>query len=343
MHALPAPRGEISAQVIEALRKSPHEFAVGHTHWGTTGSAVEDEDLQLTLFVAYELHYRGFEGVSQRWEWSPSLLALRAAAEDAFEASLRALVPSMEPVSPDGLPASLFALVAADESPSVAAHLQRDGSLEELREFLIHRSLYQLKEADPHSWGIPRLSGPAKAALVEIQSDEYGGGRAERMHSELFRTTMRGVGLDDTYRGYVDVVPAVTLAVGNAISLFGLHRRLIGALAGHLAAFEMTSSLPSRRIAAGMRRLGLDDDTVRFYDEHIEADAVHEQVAAHDLCGNLVRADPTLVGDVVFGAAAALALEGLLADRLLRSWSRGESSLAPVVSPRRHQVAEALH
>ena len=50
----------------------------------------------------------------------------------------------------------------------------------------MHRSAYQLKEADPHSWALPRLSGPPKAALVEVQADEYGGGRPERIHAELF-------------------------------------------------------------------------------------------------------------------------------------------------------------
>src|SRR5215218_640401 len=64
--------------------------------------------------------------------------------------------------------------------------------------------------------------------------------------------------------------------------------RLRGRLCGHLAAFEMTSSLPAKRVVAGMQRLGLHQDAWEFFDEHIEADAVHEQVAAHDLCGALV-------------------------------------------------------
>ncbi|ASO21663.1 pyrroloquinoline quinone (PQQ) biosynthesis protein C [Actinoalloteichus hoggarensis] len=334
MLRLPSARGEISAQVIEELRRPPHEFSVPQTSWCAAEeveAAEADEDLQLTLFIAYELHYRGFAGVDERWEWAPSLLAVRAAAERRFEAALRARISVPEP-SEEELPARLFALAAADDSPSVAAYLQQDGTLEQLREFLIHRSMYQLKEADAHSWAIPRLFGPAKAALVEIQADEYGGGRPERMHSELFRATMRGVGLDDAYLAYVDVVPATTLALNNAISLFGLHRRLRGALVGHLAAFEMTSSVPSRRIAAGMRRLGLDDEAVFFFDEHVEADSVHEQLAAHDLCGSLVREQPDLRADVVFGAATALMFDGLLAARLLRSWADGASSLSGPIS-----------
>ena len=49
-----------------------------------------------------------------------------------------------------------------------------------------------------------------------------------------------------------------------------------GALAGHLAALEMTSSPPNRAYANGFRRLGFDDDAVWLFDEHVEADSVHE-------------------------------------------------------------------
>ncbi|WP_238455146.1 iron-containing redox enzyme family protein, partial [Micromonospora sp. ATA51] len=76
------------------------------------------------------------------------------------------------------------------------------------------------------------------------------------MHAELFRRTMDRLGLDSGYAAHLDRVPAVTLATDNLISLFGLHRRLNGPLLGHLAALEMTSSLPNRRYGKGLRRLG---------------------------------------------------------------------------------------
>ena len=117
-----------------------------------------------------------------------------------FEAALRRLAGPLPVVAPAAVPRALAELVAADDGPPLAAALQRRASLEQFREFVAHRSIYHLKEADPHSWGIPRLGGPAKAALVEIQADEYGGGRLDRMHAELFRTTMARLGLDDRLR-----------------------------------------------------------------------------------------------------------------------------------------------
>ena len=133
--------------------------------------------------------------------------------------------------------------------------------------------------------------------------------------------------MDDRYGHYLNEVPAITLAWANTMTFFGLHRRLRGAIAGHLAALEMTSSLPNRRYGNGLRRLGFDADTTRFFDEHVEADAVHEQIAAHDLAGKLAISEPRLVGDILFGAAAALATDGQMITELLSAWARGSSLL----------------
>ena len=89
------------------------------------------------------------------------------------------------------------------------------------------------------------------------------------------------------------------------MSMFGLHRRLRGAIVGHLALFEMTSSIPNRRYADGLRRLGVAPTRPAFFDEHVVADAVHENVAAVDLAGGL--AAPGARGssrDILWGAAA---------------------------------------
>jgi heme oxygenase-like protein len=138
---------------------------------------------------------------------------------------------------------------------------------------------------------------------------------------------MRGLALTDAYGHYMDAVPAVTLAWANTMTFFGLHRRLRGAVAGHLAALEMTSSLPNKRYGDGLGRLGFDAEVTRFFDEHVEADAVHEQIACHDLAGQLALAEPGLAADILFGAAAALATDGLVAGHLIECWEAGRSSL----------------
>ncbi|MDQ6750826.1 MAG: iron-containing redox enzyme family protein [Actinomycetota bacterium] len=288
---------------------------------------LEDEDLQLSLYVLYELHYRSFAGVDDRWEWEPSLLELRRRLEREFEGRLDAQAPARVVLDPATVGDDLVRLAGADEEPSLSRYLERHATLEQFEEFVIHRSAYHLREADPHTFAIPRLEGPPKAALVEIQADEYGSGRPERMHSQLFAGTMDGLGLDSSYGCYIDLIPAVTLAPVNLMSLFGLHRRWRGALVGQLALFEMTSAQPNRRYGNGLRRLGFGAEVTDFYDEHVEADSVHENIAAYDMAGALALREPALAPDILFGADALAALEKRNAARLLDDWAAGRSSL----------------
>jgi hypothetical protein len=328
MSSPPQPRGPISEALFAGLRKPPHRL-------GGVSGHVEAEDLHLALYCCYELHYRGFEGVDDRWEWEPSLLAFRGALERRFEAELHELAGAPgEPPDPSEIDALLRELMQADEAPSVSTFVERDATAEQLLEFMVHRSAYQLKEADPHSWALPRLWGKPKAAMVEIQADEYGGGRADAIHAELFAKAMDAVGLDSTYGAYLDQIPSVTLATVNLMSLFGLHRRLRGAIVGHLALFEMTSSVPNRRYAAGLRRLGYGEDACLFFDVHVVADAVHESVAAVDLAGGLARQDARLGADVLWGARALLAVDGRWARHMLESWAGNGSSLRPALALR---------
>jgi hypothetical protein len=304
--ALPRARGPVSEALLAALHRAPGPVpapAVGD------GDALADEDLQLALYACYELHYRGFDGVDDGWEWEPALVAFRRHLERAFERGLRHAVRD-----------------APAEAPSLSTYMETAGDLAQMREFAIHRSLYQLKEADPHTWAIPRVTGAAKALLVHIQADEYGAGDVAAMHSTLFADTLRALDLDDAYGAYLDAVPAPTLATVNLISLFGLHRAWRGALLGHLAAFEMTSVEPMGRYARAVRRLGLPPHAARFYDVHVEADAEHELLAGHMLDA-LLDEEPHLRADVEFGATALTEVERRFATHLLDAWAAGRSSL----------------
>lgn len=326
---LPTARGPLSGRLREALLAPPGTplELPSDAELASIADPIADDDLQLALYLSYELHYGEPEGVDPDWEWDPGQLAFRAALERPFEAAVRALATPPQPVDPERVGFALQELVAADDGPPLSRRVEAQASADQLREFMVHRSAYQLKEADPHSWAIPRLAGGPKAALVEVQTDEYGGGTADRIHARLFGKAMEAVGLDASYGAYVERLPGITLATVNLMSLCGLHRRLRGAIVGHLAAFEMTSSLPNRRYGNALRRLGFGDDATDFFDEHVEADAVHENIAAWDLAGGLAASEPELADDVLLGARALLALEARWARHLLDAWDAGASSL----------------
>jgi hypothetical protein len=189
------------------------------------------------------------------------------------------------------------------------------------------RSLYHLKEADPEVWAIPRLTGRAKAGLVAVEYDEYGAGRADRIHAKLLADLMADLGLDNRYGHYLEVSTAQMLAVVNLMSVFGLHRSLRGALVGHYATVEVTSSPSCRRLADAMQRVGAGPAAVRFYTEHVEADAAHEQLVRREVIGGLLAEEPELEPDVIFGIDATAWVEDRFGTALLTAWREGRSSL----------------
>ncbi|MFD3920760.1 iron-containing redox enzyme family protein [Streptomyces sp. NPDC058595] len=321
--ALPTGRGDLSYGVVRALRGRPGS----RTPLPPTGTADAadpyGEDLHLALYLCYELHYRGFCGVDPAWEWDPALLAVRADLERRFLDALRADTKRRTDVRE----ALADLLVEPPNGTSTSHYLRDEGELWQLREYAAQRSLYHLKEADPHAWVIPRLRGRAKAAMVAVEFDEFGGGRADRMHSRLFADLMTDLGLDTAYGRYVGAATGEMLASVNLMSMFGLHRALRGALVGHFAAAEVVSSPTSRRLAEAMRRTEAGEAAVRFYATHVAGDASHERLVRHDVVGGLLEEEPWLETDVAFGIDATGVLEARLADKLLPAWRDGLSGL----------------
>jgi hypothetical protein len=311
---VPKPRGSLSDALFEAMRSHPTSCD------DVTRLAPDhDDDAQIALWALYELHYRGFDDADDSLEWQPELLRLRQALEEPFEARLRERYTPPEPTEP--FAEAFFDYVAGHDGRSLASYVQRDADADQVRELLSVRTIYHLKESDPSAWLVPRLPVVPQAALMELQYDEYGTGDPNRLHAHLYARGLEANGLRSEYGAYIDDVPTEVLEQNNAMSMFGLHRRLRGAALGHLAAFEATSSLPSRRMAQGLDRLGFSQEMIDYYDEHVEADAVHEQVAVRLICGPLLEVEPSLTDDMFFGAFTCLDLEDRFAGAMLDRWA----------------------
>ncbi|WRL65873.1 hypothetical protein U6N30_10105 [Blastococcus brunescens] len=165
MH-LPEPRGPLSEALCRdlATRTTVSATTIERADRVASGGAcaLTDEDLQISLAVLYELHYRGFDGVPEDWEWDPALLRVRAGLERRHLGALRTLVGPVV-VAEDAIDRQLAALIAADDGPSLSSFMAKQGTLGQWREYLTLRSVYHLKEADPHTFAIPgSRAGPRR-------------------------------------------------------------------------------------------------------------------------------------------------------------------------------------
>ncbi|GAC56792.1 hypothetical protein GOHSU_13_00140 [Gordonia hirsuta DSM 44140 = NBRC 16056] len=319
--ALPYPRGPESAAILTALATDVDPMQL----LGRMSSADPlGEDRQLALFVLQELHYRGWAGVDDRREWDPNLIAVRVRYED----ELLAAVDEACAGPPASVDAEFAELLKPTDGGGPADWLSTQGTMREFSDYFAVRSLYHLKEADPHAWAIPRLPVAAVAAFVAVESDEYGGGRAERVHQRLFAELLEAAGLQSAYLHYLNVAPAEALVPVTTMTALGLRRARRGAIVGHFAATEVTSSPACARLLAGLERLDAPEPVRHFYREHVEADAVHEQVMRDDVVAGLLTEEPELEADVVAGIRIFLWTEARLGRVLLDAWEQGSTVLA---------------
>ncbi|WP_246210535.1 iron-containing redox enzyme family protein [Nocardioides piscis] len=330
---LPSSRGPVSEAVIAALTSGTLAEVVVRP----SPDPLADEDIQLSLWLLYSLHYEGLDDVDPALEWDPELIRLRRSLEGLVLDALRTRTAEVVDQVADGeaaLADRIFELCDSFPGPSVARFIQREATADQFAELLVHRSIYNLRETDPQMFAMPRLPGRAQVAMAELAYDEYGGGHPDRLHSLLYARAMEQCGLVSEPGGYVDSVPATTLAVVNVMHLFALRRELAPASAGHYGVFEATSSAPSKQLASGAERLGLPDAVRDYFEEHVEADAVHEQLVLRDICGALVDHDRANEPVVLFGAASCLVVEAAAGEVLLQAWQDGRSSLREATGER---------
>lgn len=198
----------------------------------------------------------------------------------------------------------IYDVMHSDTTAPLSLFMEHHGTLEDFQRYLKHRSLYQLKEADPHTLGIPHATGLAKQWLMKIQAGEYGVDEEDRvMHSTLFAKTMADCGLKSAQNVYINEVTSCAFILSNVLSLFAFNRRLTPALFGHLAGVETTSVEPMTGYFHAAQRLGLSKTAQQFFKVHTLADVEHEQWG-FQMVDQLATQDPSVSDLIVFGAQA---------------------------------------
>src|SRR5438874_3551305 len=112
---LPQPRGPRSEWALSTLRRPAGACVMPPP---AIDDAVTGDDSALALYLLYELHYRGLDGVDPRWEWQPELIAARGQLEHEFLTRRREGVPPAEPTR--DIAAALHDRAAPADEPTLA-------------------------------------------------------------------------------------------------------------------------------------------------------------------------------------------------------------------------------
>ena len=322
---LPWPRGPLSATVVSALQRQPGTLVA--TPPLTHLDALSDDDFQLALYLCYEMNYRGL--AKAEWEWDPGLLNFRSELERIFVERLRDEIGHASVRIPLEVGAALEELVSDSLSSTLATYLSESGTIDQFREFCVHRSAHQQRSLDAETQVPPRRGDENEAAKVMIQFDELGAFEAGRVRANILAAAMAALGLDPSYGSYVEILPGVTLATANLATMFALHPHWRAALVGQLAVAELTSMESMERYRRALFRFGLGPVGRRFSHTDVLVDSRRPLLARSQVVSGLLGAGPELGADLLFGAQAVMMLEQRFGDHLLDSWSENRSSLVP--------------
>ena len=158
---LPAPRGPLSEAVVEALRRAPGPVRRPRID---DIDMLTDDDAQLALACCYELHYQGFQGVDDGWEWSPDLLAIRGRLEQCFVRRLEDEVGAPGSTPSRAVVPTLRELAERESGPSLSRFLQTRGDLD-------HVPLVPRAEADHALRKAAELGHPYSQQLLAVLLD----------------------------------------------------------------------------------------------------------------------------------------------------------------------------
>ena len=220
----------------------------------------------------------------------------RASATTTGE-DARSYVEALLPKIRNG-PPSLF-LSYLDTSPHREHHY---------RHFLIQSSADLLAEASASALGVIGEFGAPQSALFRILIDEFGYGEHAKKHSQLFRKTMSGFGLNIEYNAYWPLWDTPALEVHNTVHcLFQSPRHFfkqVGFLLFAETAYQHSTGEHFRYLKK--HHTGVDGT---YFGEHAHIDIHHTRMVVEDVIVPLVeKFGPEAGHEILTGAEATRAV-----------------------------------
>ncbi len=147
-----------------------------------------------------------------------------------------------------------------------------------------------------------KLAPLPKLELARNYWDEMGRGSQGGMHGPMLERTTAGLELNPS----IDTTLWPSLALANTMTAFATTRRYTYHSIGALGVVELTAPGRVAKVAAGLKRLGVDPKLRKYFDLHAILDIKHSEDWNREALRPLVEADPDCARYLAEGALMRL-------------------------------------
>lgn len=214
--------------------------------------------------------------------------------------------------------------------------LASEASLDDMRWFLRQEAAGEAGFEDLLAYAQVKLPARAKLECARNFWDEMGHGKQGAMHGEMLEKMVLGLDLQPT----IDTTVWESLALGNTMLGLALSRRYAYHAIGALGIIELTAPRRVKKIAVGMRRLGIDARLRAYAELHAVLDVSHARAWSAEVIRPLIEADSRCARWIAEGALMRLACGAQCYDRYARelftgyAWEAEDQVAAPLAETR---------
>ena len=180
--------------------------------------------------------------------------------------------------------------------------IESEASLEQLKWFLTQEVAGEAGFEDLVAYTQIKLPVQAKLECARNYWDEMGRGKEGVMHGPLLERMATMLNLQPSIENTV----WESLALGNTMLGLAANRRYTYQSLGALGVIELTAPQRAAKVAAGMRRLGLDHRVRSYFDLHAVLDVQHSEAWIREIIYPLVKATPECAKYLAEGALMRL-------------------------------------
>ena len=163
--------------------------------------------------------------------------------------------------------------------------LAEHASIEDMRWVLRQEAAGEAGFEDLLAYTQIRLPARAKLECARNFWDEMGHGKQAAMHSEMLKKMVHGLDLQPS----VETTVWESLALGNTMLGLAISRRYVFHSVGALGVIELTAPGRVKKIAAGMKRLGIDARLRAYFDLHAALDVSHASAWMREVIRPLIE------------------------------------------------------